>query len=80
MIQSDKHPEQSDFANLTDYSLECPKGLKTFFAFVGFTDFSRCLLANIFAPNRTAALLIALNRFADCSEYISQVSLYEREN
>ena len=77
MIQSDKRPEQSDFANLTDYSLECPKGLKTFFAFVGFTDFSRCLLANIFAPNRTAALLIALNRFADCLPYMAGWSLQE---
>ncbi len=26
MIQSDKRPEQSDFANITDYSAQCSKG------------------------------------------------------
>lgn len=43
MIQSDKRPVQSDFANLTDYSLQRPQGMKRFYVFVHFTDDSTCL-------------------------------------
>lgn len=76
MITSDKRIKQSDFANLTDYSAVCPKGLKRFFVYIHFTDYSTCLLSNIFAATRTAALQIALDRFADCSEYIASINLH----
>ena len=56
MITSDKRIAQDGFANLTDYSAVCPEGLKRFFVYVHFTDFSTCLLSNIFAATRTAAL------------------------
>lgn len=80
MIQSDKRPQESNFANITDYSAVCPKGLRSFFAYAHFTDNSHCLFSNIFAANRTGALLIALNRFADCSEYLQGLSLQEVED
>jgi hypothetical protein len=39
MITSNKRSElQRDFANLTDYSAKCPKGCRSFFAFVAFED------------------------------------------
>lgn len=76
MITSDKRIAQDSFANLTDYSAVCPEGLKRFFVYVHFTDFSTCLLSNIFAATRTAALQIALYRFADCSEYLASVNLH----
>ena len=76
MIQSDKRPEQSDFANLTDYSQKCPDGARKFFAYIHFVDYSTCLLSNIFAATRTTALQIALDRFADCSEYVASINLH----
>lgn len=76
MILPDKRPQQSDFANLTDYSLKCPKGLKRFFAYIHFVDYSTSLLSNIFAATRTAALKIALDHFADCSEYVASINLH----
>ena len=63
MITSDKRIKQEDFGNITDYSAVCPKGMKKFFAYAHFTDMSHCLLSNIFAATRTAALQIALDRF-----------------
>lgn len=53
MIQPDKRPEQRSFANLTDYSKECPKGIRKFYAFVHFLDDSTCLWSNIFTFNRS---------------------------
>lgn len=76
MITSDKRIAQDSFANLTDYSAVCPEGLKRFFVYVHFTDFSTCQLSNIFAATRTAALQIALDRFADCSEYLASINLH----
>lgn len=76
MIISDKRIAQDSFANLTDYSAVCPEGLKRFFVCVHFTDFSTCLLSNIFAATRTEALQIALDRFADCSEYLASINLH----
>lgn len=76
MITSDKRIAQDSFANLTDYSAVRPEGLKRFFVYVHFTDFSTCLLSNIFAATRTAALQIALDRFADCSEYLASINLH----
>ena len=32
MIQPDKRPVQSDFANISDYSQKCPDGARKFFA------------------------------------------------
>lgn len=63
MITSDKRIKQEDFGNITDYSAVCPNGMKKFFAYAHFTDMSYCLLSNIFAATRTAALRIALDRF-----------------
>lgn len=76
MILPDKRPVQSDFANISDYSLECPDGARKFFAYIHFVDYSTCLLSNIFAATRTAALQIALDRFADCSEYVASINLH----
>lgn len=36
MILLDKRPVERDFANITDYSLECPKGARKFFALIHF--------------------------------------------
>ena len=80
MITSDKRIAQDSFANLTDYSAVCPEGLKRFFVYVHFTDFSTCLLSNIFAATRTAALQIALDRFADCINYLSGISLHASDD
>lgn len=79
MIQPDKRPEQSDFANLTDYSLKCPDGARDFFAFIHFLDESTCLWSNIFTFNRSCALLLVLEKFSDCLEYISSISIHERD-
>ncbi len=76
MITSDKRIKQEDFGNITDYSAVCPKGMKKFFAYAHFTDMSYCLLSNIFAATRTAALRIALDRFADCTEYLAGITLH----
>ena len=83
MITSDKRIKQEDFGNITDYSAVCPKGMKKFFAYAHFTDMSHCLLSNIFAATRTAALQIALDRFfaeqsgyADCTEYLAGITLH----
>lgn len=64
MILPDKRPVQSDFANLTDYSLECPKGARKFFAFIHFTDESTCLWSNIFTFNRSCALMLTMSATA----------------
>jgi hypothetical protein len=50
--------------------------MKKFFAYAHFTDMSYCLLSNIFAATRTAALKIALDRFADCTEYLAGITLH----
>lgn len=76
MITSDKRIKQEDFGNITDYSAICPNGLKKFFAYAHFTDMSYCLLSNIFAATRTAALKITLDRFADCTEYLASINLH----
>ncbi len=77
MILPDKRPEQSNFANLTDYSLECPKGFRSWFCFVRMSDGSEALLSNIFAKNRLAANAIVFSRFADCLPYMAGWSLQE---
>lgn len=79
MIQSDKRPEQSDFANLTDYSLKCSDGARKFFAFIHFTDESTCLWSNIFTTSRTFATMLVMEKFSDCLEYISSINLHESE-
>lgn len=76
MITSDKRFKQEDFGNITDYSAVCPKGMKKFYAYAHFTDMSYCLFSNIFAATRTAALRIALDRFADCTEYLAGITLH----
>ena len=77
MIQPDKRPQQSDYANITDYSLKCPKGQRKFYAYVHFLDFSFCLWSNIFAKTRSGALSQVLLKFADCGEYISSINIHE---
>ena len=80
MILPDKRPVERDFANITDYSLECLKGKTTYFAFIHFTDESTCLWSNIFASKRSSALKQVMKKFADCLEYISSINLHESEN
>ena len=50
--------------------------MKRFYAYAHFTDMSYCLLSNIFTATRTAALKIALDRFADCTEYLAGITLH----
>lgn len=78
MITSDKRSKlQNLFVNLTDYSAKCPAGCRSFFAFVRFEDESECMWSNIFAKTRSGALSQVLLRFADCGEYINNISLQE---
>ena len=62
--------KDEQFVNITDYSLECPKGKRSFFAYVTFVDKSYVLWDNFFTSNRAEALEQVMERFADCSEYI----------
>ena len=78
MIQSDKRPVQSDFAIIYENSGKCPDGARKFFAFVHFTDESTCLWSNIFTFNRSFALMLAIERFGDCLEYISSIKIHEQ--
>lgn len=80
MILPDKRPVERDFANLSDYSLVCPKGKTAYFAFIHFTDESTCLWANIFASKRSSALKQVMKKFADCLEYITSINLHESQN
>ena len=85
-LTSDKRIKQETFGNITDYSAIRPKGMKRFYAYAQFfakakrqaddTDMSYCLLSNIFAATRNAALKIALDRFADCTEYLAGITLH----
>ena len=75
MITADKKIEQTSFANLSDYSQECPKGKRSFYVFVNFHDNSTCMKDNIFAVNRAEAFAIALQVFADCTAYIHSISI-----
>ena len=79
MIQSDKRPVQSDFDNLTDYSLQRPQGMKRFYVFVHFTDDSTCLWSNIFALDRRTAHLLVIEKFNDCLDYIASINVHESE-
>lgn len=79
MILPDKRPVERDFANLTDYSLECPDGARKFFAFIHFTDESTCLFANIFTFSRTFATMLVIEKFGDCLEYVSSINIHEQE-
>ena len=79
MILPDKRPVQSDFANLTDYSLECPKGARKFFAYIHCTDDSICLWSNIFTTSRTFATMKKKKKFSDCLEYITSINIHESE-
>ena len=80
MITADKRIEQSDFGNITDYSLERPEDCKRFFAFVRFTDDSYCLWDNIFTYNRQLAYLLTFQKFLDCSQYIKGLTLHEADD
>lgn len=77
MIQPNKKIKQESYSNLTDYSLECPKGLRSFFVFVDFEDKSSCLWSNIFAVDRREANQMVLEKFADCLGYMKGYSLLE---
>ena len=79
MIQPDKRPVQSDFANISDYSQKCPDGARKFFAFVHFTDDSTCLWSNIFTRNRSFATMLVMEKFSDCLEYVSSINIHEQE-
>ena len=75
MITTDNRIIEENFVNLTDYSLKCPKELRSWFTFIDFTDRSSAMLSNIFAKDRAGAMLIVLERFADCIGYIQGISL-----
>lgn len=82
MITPDKRIIEDNHVNLTDYTLKCPEGMRSFFSFIVFTDDSCIHLSNIFAKDRASALKIVLDRFADCFGYIYDISLQasDREN
>lgn len=77
MFTPDKHIDEPTSISMTDYSATCPKGLRKFFTFVTFEDLSSIHIGNIFAANRAEAFAIVRERFADCVEYIYEVSLQE---
>ena len=80
MILPDKKPQEPKLVNLTDYSLERPKGYLSFFTFIRFEDGGEILLDNIFAKSRLEANQYVLNRFADCLPYMQGFTVYESEN
>lgn len=80
MILPDKRPEQRDFVNFTDYSLERPQGTKSFFTFIRFTDETYCMWANIFTYSRKMAMMLVLEKFCDCLDYIDSINIHECYN
>ena len=76
MITADLFKKEEQIVTIGDYSLKCPKGLKRFYAYVHFLDYSYCLWSNIFAKTRSAALAQVLLKFADCGEYIAGINLH----
>lgn len=79
MFTPDKHITEPSTISFTDYSKECPKGLRKFFSFVTFDDLSSIHIGNIFAANRAKAFAIVRKYFADSVEYIYEVSLQESD-
>lgn len=77
---SQNKPQEPKLVNLTDYSLEHPKGYLSFFTFIRFEDGGEILLDNIFAKSRLEAHQYGLNRFADCLAYMQGFTVYESEN
>ena len=80
MITTDKHIKEDLYTNITDYTSVRPKGCEHFYAFVDFIDKSYMLLDRIFAVTRAEAMVIALNRFSDCMNYISGIRLYQADD
>ena len=80
MITADLFKKEEQIVTIGDYSLKCPKGLRSFNAFVTFDDFSTVHWTNFFATNRSCALKQILERFGDCSEFIHSISLHESED
>lgn len=76
MVTSHDRFPQDDFGNLTDYDAKQPKGTRSFFCWIRYMDGYRNLLDRIYAKSRKAAFNKALRRFADCGEYIKEVTLY----
>ena len=76
MITADLFKKEEQIVTIGDYSLKCPKGLKRFYAYVHFLDYSYCLWSNIFAKTRSGALSQVLLKFADCGEYIAGINLH----
>ena len=80
MFLPDKKPQEPKLVNLTDYSLERPKGYLSFFTFVRFEDGGEIMLSDIFAKSRLEANQYVLNRIADSLPYIQGFTVYESEN
>ena len=80
MILPDKKPQEPKLVNLTDYSVERPKGLLSFFTFIRFEEGGEILLDNIFAKSRLEANQYVINRFADCLPYMVGYTLYLNED
>ena len=79
MITADKKIKQRNDANLTDYTKKCPEGLRSFFAYVNFTDYSWCLYSNIFAKDRSQVFAHVLEKFSDCIPYLSGITIYSED-
>ena len=77
MITADLFKTEEQIVTIGDYSLKCPKGKKTFCAFVSFDDYPMVHWTNFFASNRTAALKQVLKCFADFTESIQSISIHE---
>ncbi|MDD6026018.1 MAG: hypothetical protein PUD26_05390 [bacterium] len=77
MITADLFKKEEQIITVGDSSLKCPKGKRTFYAFVTFEDYSTVHWTNFFASNRTEAIKQILDRFADCTEYIQDISIHE---
>ena len=80
MITADFLMKEETIVTIGDYSLKCPEGKRSFYAFVTFDDFSTVHWSNFFATNRSCALKQILERFADCSEFIHSISIHESED
>lgn len=79
MITADFLMKEETIVTIGDYSLKCPKGKRSFYAFVTFDDFSTVHWTNMFATNRTDALRQVMEHFADCTEFIHSISLHESD-
>lgn len=80
MILPDKKIKEENMVHLYDYEARCPKGMQKFHAMIWFDDMSHTLWSGIFAKNRQDAYDQVIARFADCFEYVSDISVNSSDN